>query len=87
MYYGIRGVNLQWFKSHLTNRGQYIKFNYTKYMLHSLFTFLIHINNLPNFKRDMHFILCADDTTVLFPEHNIPRDVNHIQLNINLISH
>ena len=43
--------------------------------------FLIHNNNLPNFKRDMHFILCGDDTTVLFPEHNITRDVNHIQLN------
>ena len=48
---------------------------------------LIYINDLSIVKRNVHFILYADDTSVLIPEHNIIRDVNHVQSCITLISH
>ena len=48
--------------------------------------FFICINDLPNVKHDVHFIHYADDTTVLILVHNITRDVNHVQLCIDLIS-
>ena len=42
---------------------------------------------MSNVKRDVYFILYADDTTILIPVHNIIHDVNHVQSCIDLISH
>ena len=80
-----------WFRSYLINRRQYIECNGTKSIPHNIshsvplglilgsLLFLIYINDLPNVKSDVHFILYADDTTVLILVHKIIRDVNHIQ--------
>ena len=42
---------------------------------------------MSNVKRDVHFILYADDTTILIPVHNIIHDVNHVHSRIDIISH
>ena len=76
--YGIKGINLAWFLSYLTNRRQYISITHdletdTKNICcgipqGSILLFLLYVNDLHNSSaRDP--IMFADDTN-LFYEHN-----------------
>ena len=82
MYYDVRSVNIQLFRSYLTNRRRYLECNGTESMLHitlvMVLLFLNYINDLLNLKRDAHFTLNANETNVLMPVHNIVHDVNHV---------
>ena len=75
-HYGIRGLPLQWIKSYLTNRLQFVQFNDhcstskpiacgvpQGSILGPLF-FLLYINDICNVSQLVETILFADDTNI-----------------------
>ena len=82
-YYGIRGMVLEWFKSYLYQRRQYVEYKgvqseikHTEYgvpqgsVLGPLL-FIIDSNDLPHSLQHCESILFADDTTVYFTHANM----------------
>ena len=81
--YGFRGVALKLLISFLNNRNQFVIFNKSKSKIKNIkfgvpqgsvlgpLLFLIFINDIVNIKTQGHFVLFADDTTIIFRENNI----------------
>ena len=81
-HYGVRGNSLQWFKSYLSNREQFVQFNghcsSTKRIVCGVpqgsilgpLLFLLYINDLCEASDALEFILFADDTNVFFSHKN-----------------
>ena len=78
-YYGIQGTSLDWFKSYVNNRKQYVQYN-TCNSSHSTITtgvpqgsilgpllFIIYMNDIANVTDKFHFTLYADDTSLVEP--------------------
>ena len=78
-YYGFRGVAIDWFKSYLSNRKQFVR-----YQMHDSdnkiincgvpqgsilgpLLFILYINDIVNTISLLELILFADDTTLLLP--------------------
>ena len=92
-HYGIRGLALDWFKSYLTNRKQYVYINGESSQLKDVtcgvpqgsvlgpLLFLIYINDLPNISKDLQFFLFADDTNIYY-EAESPKNWNRLLTNI-----
>jgi ribonuclease P/MRP protein subunit RPP40 len=89
--YGIRGIQLDWFKSYLTNRSQCvsingimsncetIKYGVPQGSILGPLLFLLYINDLPNTSSILSFILFADDTNVFYSNrsyHSLIETVN-----------
>ena len=87
--YGISNVELSWFSDYLTNRFQYVFYNYNVSSLKRITTgvpqgsilgpllFIIYINDLPSVT-DINIIQYADDTCLLIPFKYTP-DQNLLQ--------
>ena len=98
-YYGITGISLQWFKSYLTNRRQYVQFKDSISSESPLTTgvpqgsilgplmFIIYMNDIAHVTDKFHFTIYADDTTLIAPicsfAINSNQDYVHIAENIN----
>ena len=82
-HYGIRGIPLEWFRSYLTDRKQYVFYNGESSELKPIscgvpqgsvlgpLLFLIYINDLPNIPKDLKFFLFADDTNIYFESNDL----------------
>ena len=82
--YGVKGNNLRWFESYLSNRKQYISCNSNKCTTFESITygvpqgsilgpllFLIYVYYLPNATNILDPIMFADDTNLFYSHHNI----------------
>ena len=73
---------MDWYRSYLTDRTQYVKYNNTKYSIKTLpcgvpqgsvlgpLLFIIFSNDLPNCLKVTKAILFADDTTIFMSSQN-----------------
>jgi hypothetical protein len=90
MHYGFRGIVLNWFKSYLSNRMQYVYYNGSKSRHQQLLCgvpqgsilgpllFIMYINDIVNTSSILDFVLFADDTTILYSHDNISSKLNVI---------
>ena len=82
-YYGFRGVALDWFKSYLSNRKQFVRYEMHD-SNHKIINcgvpqgsilgpllFILYINDIVNTTSLLELILFADDTTLLFSHQDI----------------
>ena len=82
-YYGIRGIALDWFKSYLAGRKQYVTYNGTSSSTKVIkcgvpqgsilgpLLFLLYINDLPNVCKSTNPVLYADDTNLFLNGKNL----------------
>ena len=82
-HYGVRGILLDWFKSYLNGRKQYVFFNDESSDLKDIscgapqgsvlgpLLFLLYINDLPHISSKMKFFLFADDTNIYFESDDL----------------
>ena len=81
--YGIRGTALDWFKSYLFNRVQYVSFNGISSDYHYVnigvpqgsvlgpLLFLLYVNDLQFVSKLLHIITFADDTNLFLSGNNV----------------
>ena len=81
--YGIRGLALDWIKSYLANRSQYVCYNNSNSELKNIkcgvqqesimvpVLFILYINDMCEVSKLLNIILFADDTSIFYSTRNI----------------
>ena len=88
--YGFRGITLDWFKSYLKCRKQYVRYQTVDSEHKAIkcgvpqgsilgpLLFILYINDIVNSTSLLQFVLFADDTTLLFSHPNIESQIHII---------
>ena len=96
-HYGIRGCTLEWFRSYLSDRKQYVFVNGSSSNLLSItcgvpqgsvlgpLLFLIYINDLPNASKKLTFYLFADDTNIYYEFNDLPNFIKIVNKELRLV--
>ena len=90
-HYGIRGIVLNWFRSYLTNRSQYVHVNNVSSDIRNLrhgvpqgsilgpLLFVVYINDIPQINTIAKFILYADDANIIITANSFEEIQNKIE--------
>ena len=96
-YYGIRGVELQWFKSYLSERSQCVAIGEAKSTLRPItigvpqgsvlgpILFLLYINDLPNASNMLPYLF-ADDTTCVASGPDLTQLISEVNVEFQKLS-
>ena len=95
-HYGIRGVALEWFKSYMSNRSQYVLYNgyasCTKTVTCGVpqgsvlgpLLFLVYVNDLAHVSKTLFSLMFADDTNMFMSGINV--EILSYQFNTELMN-
>jgi hypothetical protein len=90
-HYGIRGIALQWLKSYLSNREQFvsvngkdstnkqIKFGVPQGSILGPLLFVIYINDIPEISKFAKFILYADDANIIITGRTMAEIIEQVE--------
>ena len=96
-HYGVRGCALDWFKSYLSDRKQYVSINGSNSGLLKIFCgvpqgsvlgpllFLLYINDLPNVSKRLKLFLFADDTIIYYESDNLNKLVKTVNTELRSV--
>ena len=97
-YYEFRGVDLDWFRSYLKNRKQFVKYQSCDSEYKNVtcgvpqgsilgpLLFILYVNDITNTTVLFEIILFAKDTTFLYSHPDISSKINSINMELNEIS-
>ena len=98
-HYGIRGIALDWFKSYLSNRQQYVQYNNSvcsqkitvecgvpQGSILGPLLFLLYVNGICNVSKILHFVLFADDTSLFYAHKNLQCLTQKVNKELNRFS-
>ena len=89
-HYGFRGISLEWFKSYLSDRTQYVYYNSYKSCIKNAtcgvpqgsilgpLLFILYVNDIINTSTILNFVLFADDTTILYSHKDLDSKIGMI---------
>ena len=96
-HYGIRGCALEWLRSYLSDRKQYVSVNGKSSSLLTIscgvtqgsvlgpLLFLVYINDLPTASKKLTFYLFADDTNIYYESEDLSNLTKIVNRELRLV--